>query len=312
MSVFDSYALPEPFRKWGGVLLAIAVSVGVFSAWASSGSINTTEEPAAEEAVVAEESEAAEEAESTAYVRAKDDFSNLQLYDVTKPVYDRYTVAQRQAKGLPTALPDLIPYTSEKVAYLTFDDGPDNKNTPAVLDILKQYGAVGTFYVVGTMVEANPEVLKRIFDEGHAIGNHTYSHDYKCLYSSPEAFLAELAHTDDLIYNVLGVRPFIVRAPGGTTGMFTEAFPPALKANGYVEHDWNVSTEDATYKRPTADMETHYVDAGTPPELNSAIVLMHSIGGKEETVKALPGIIQLLKEKGYRFGVVTPMTPAPW
>ena len=246
-------------------------------------------------------------------VFAEDDFSNLQLEDVRKPVYDRYTLAQRREKGLPTEFPEIVPYTKEKVAYLTFDDGPDNKNTPAILDILKNYGVPATFYVVGTMVEANPEVLKRIYEEGHAIGNHTYDHRYKDLYASPENFLAQLMHTEELIYNVIGVRPLITRAPGGTIGMFTDAFPPMLKANGYVEHDWNVCNEDATPKRPNAAMQLSYIDRQTQYELkdNMALVLMHCIGGKEETVSALPSIIMLLQGKGYRFGVVTPMTPQP-
>ncbi len=267
----------------------------------------------AEETVAVAEEEKAAVPESAFCVIANDDFSNLQLEDVKKPVYDRYTLAQRREKGLPTEFSEIVPYTQEKVAYLTFDDGPDNNNTPAVLDILKAYGVPATFYVVGYMAEANPDVLKRIYEEGHAIGNHTYDHDYWNLYASPDNFLTQLMYTDDIIYNIIGVRPLITRAPGGTVGMFTDEFPPALKANGYVEHDWNVCNEDATPKHPNAEMQISYIDQQTQYELkdNMALVLMHCGGGKEETVYALPAIIMLLQEKGYRFGVVTPMTPQP-
>ncbi|MBQ3971135.1 MAG: polysaccharide deacetylase [Selenomonadaceae bacterium] len=292
----------------GGALLAWGITEYRLSAMNAA-----AKDAGAKETVVAAEEEKAAVPEPAFCVIANDDFSNLQLEDVKKPVYDRYTLAQRREKGLPTELPEIVPYTREKVAYLTFDDGPDNKNTPAILDILKDYGVPATFYVAGTMVEANPDVLKRIYEEGHAIGNHTYDHDYDDLYTSPDHFLAQLMHTDDLIYNIIGVRPLITRAPGGTIGMFTDAFPPALKANGYVEHDWNVCNEDATPKRPNAEMQLSYIDQQTQYELkdNMALVLMHCIGGKEETVNALPGIIMLLQEKGYRFGVVTPMTPQP-
>ena len=173
--------------------------------------------------LVAVAKEEPEKPEPTTYILAKDDFSNLQSEDVKKPVYDRYTLAQRRAKGLPTQFPGIVPYTKEKVAYLTFDDGPDNKNTPAILDILKNYGVPATFYVVGTMVEENPEVLKRIFEEGHAIGNHTYSHDYNYLYASPDNFLADIMRTrfgvKDVVISYVG--PVIGAHSGpGTVALF--------------------------------------------------------------------------------------------
>ncbi|MBR0061843.1 MAG: polysaccharide deacetylase family protein, partial [Selenomonadaceae bacterium] len=119
------------------------------------------------------------------YILAADDFSNLQLDDPTIPVYDRYIIWERQEKGLPIVLPELEPYYGESTVYLTFDDGPDDKVTPQILDILKAEGVKATFYVCGNMVEANPSVLKRIFDEGHAIGNHSYNHRYDEIYKSP-------------------------------------------------------------------------------------------------------------------------------
>lgn len=243
-----------------------------------------------------------------------DDFSNVQPDDCKKPVFDLRTLAERKAKGLPTELPPITPYTKEKVAYLTFDDGPDAKNTPAILDILANYGVKATFFVTGTMCENNPDVLKRIFNEGHAIGNHSYSHDYNKLYASTDSFLAEITKTDEIIHSIVGVRPLNIRAPGGTIGMFTDEFWPMLKANGYVEHDWNVSTEDSTPERPSAARELEHVDNQTMNGVKdgAAIVLMHSTTGKENTVSALPSIIMLLQERGYTFGVVTPMTPQPW
>ena len=110
------------------------------------------------------------------YIVAADDLSNLQLNDPTIPVYDKYIIWERQEKGLPIILPELEPYEAESVVYLTFDDGPDDKITPQILDILKAEGVKATFYVCGNMVDAYPDVLKRIFNEGHAIGNHSYNH----------------------------------------------------------------------------------------------------------------------------------------
>ena len=154
-----------------------------------------------------------------AHVLAADDFSNLAPSMPDIPVFDRYTLAERREKGLPTTLPDIVPYREGKVAYLTFDDGPDAQNTPAVLDILKEAGVHATFYVTGRQAEAHPEVLQRIYAEGHAIGNHSYDHRYEKLYPDVNGFLAEMEKTDAVIQGIIGVRPLILRAPGGDEGL---------------------------------------------------------------------------------------------
>ena len=297
----------DKFAKVIGVLAVLVIFGGVAgAAWHAK--VRATEQP--------QEVEAEPGVESAAYTLAKGDYSNL-TYDnigVDRPVYDRYTLKQRLAKGLPTMLPALPHYTAEKVAYLTFDDGPDDVNTPAILDVLKAKGVHATFYVLGGMVEKNPAVLKRIFTEGHAIGNHSYDHDYERLYANKESFVEEMEQTDEAVFKVIGMRPFIIRAPGGTVGMFADDYYKHLNLLGYVEHDWNVLTEDATPEQPSAEQQIDYIDRRAAGHLkdNMALVLMHCNGGKEETVRALPGIIDNLKAKGYRFGVVTPITPQPW
>ena len=246
------------------------------------------------------------------YILANDDLSNLQLDDPSKPVYDKYILWERQEKNLPFTLPYLEPYNAESVVYLTFDDGPDNKVTPQILDILKAENVKATFYVCGNMVETYPDVLKRIFNEGHAIGNHSYNHRYNELYASPWAFMEQIIQTDNAIKNVIGVRPFIIRAPGGV-GMFNGDYWSMIDSCGYIEHDWNVLTEDATPSKPNASQQVNNVLkylGDNPPR--SVIILMHSNSDKQETVKALPEIIHFLRDWGYKFGVVTPMTPQPW
>ena len=260
-----------------------------------------------------DDSKPAEAKEGIDYILAADDLSNLQLADQTKPVYDKYIIWERQEKGLPIALPELEPYNAESTVYLTFDDGPDDKITPQILDILKAEGVKATFYVCGNMVETYPDVLKRIFNEGHAIGNHSYDHRYDQLYASPWSFMEQIIKTDNAIKNVIGVRPFIIRAPGGAGSMFTSNYWNMVADCGYVEHDWNALTEDATPSKPNASQQISNVlrNLGdTPPR--SVIVLMHCNSDKTETVKALPEIIHFLRDWGYKFGVVTPMTPQPW
>ena len=251
--------------------------------------------------------------QSDKFVTADKDFSNLQLAEYNKPVYDAYGYWQRKEKGMATTLPDLQPYYGEHIVYLTFDDGPDDKNTPQILDILKNENVPATFYVVGKMVERYPEVLKRIFNEGHAIGNHSYNHNYNELYTSPWDFISQFQHTDDIIMEQIGVRPMIIRAPGGTAGAFNADYWEMVKASGYVEHDWNVLTRDAESGGKTAAEQIENVKGQMANnDLKSVILLMHSTAAKDSTVEALPDIIHFLKERGYTFGVVTPMTPQPW
>ncbi len=246
---------------------------------------------------------------------ANDDFSNLETATPTQPVYDRHTIAERKKLGLPLVLPSIKPYKEDKIVYLTFDDGPDDKNTPAILDLLKKADIKATFFVLGQKAALYPDMIKRMYAEGHAIGNHSYDHDYKKLYISSAAYINQMQQTDDILFSILGVRPLITRAPGGTTGHFTHAFTSALVKNGYLEYGWNISTADAAPNHPIAqdfiDNVISQIDA-RPFLATHAIILMHSSSNHEETVKALPAIIKTFKDRGYTFGVITPMTPSAW
>lgn len=268
-------------------------------------------EEAAVDSGAAAQAEAQAQAEPARLIASKD-FKNVEG-NLFLPVFDEYTAEERRVNGLPLTLPSALP-AEEKIACLTFDDGPDTVNTPAVLDILKENGVIATFYVTGAHAEANPNVVKRIYAEGHAIGNHSYDHDYTKLYVSPETFLSQIEWTDDVIKSIIGVRPLIVRAPGGTVGNFNAAYFSTMRGNGYAWHDWNVSSADAAPGHPVAQDFIDNIDGQTqgPNAPTCAIILMHSSEGHEETVKALPEIIRILKERGYKFAPVTPVTPRPW
>ena len=104
---------------------------------------------------------------------------------------------------------------NRKIAYLTFDDGP-SINTGKILDILKRYDIKATFFVVGRSDDNSKNLYKRIVKEGHAIGNHTYSHEYKTLYSSEENFLSDFKKLEHHIYDITGIKMDIMRFPGGS------------------------------------------------------------------------------------------------
>ncbi len=240
----------------------------------------------------------------------------LPAVDNDLPVYDRYTVQQRKDKGLPLTYGTTRDYYyGDHVAYLTFDDGPNKENTTKILKILKDEQIHATFFLTGNNVERYPDVVKAIYESGNAIGIHSYSHDYKKIYASPQAYMDEVDKTAGLIYDVIHVRPVISRAPGGTSGHFTKAFWQALNQEGYIEVGWNSLTGDADGTGKTAGKEVENIKKQLVlrPYLHShLVILMHDASGHQATVEALPELIKLLKSQGYTFRVVTTAIPPSW
>lgn len=192
--------------------------------------------------------------------------------------------------------------TSDKVVYLSFDDGP-GKHTSEVLNILRNEDVPATFYVLGEHAERMPGMIKRIVSEGHALGNHTYNHEYNELYRNFETFWQQIKRTEDIINNIVGFRPALVRAPGGTYGHFDQTYFDLLKKGGYAVMDWNVDSGDSKRRNvPASDIVARATDV--PAGMSSAVVLMHDGGAHAETVKALPDIIQYYKQQGYHFEVM--------
>ena len=244
-----------------------------------------------------------------------EDFT-LPAVDNDLPVYDRYTVQQRKDKGLPLTYGTTRDYYyGDHVAYLTFDDGPNKENTTKILKILKDEQIHATFFLTGNNVERYPDVVKAIYESGNAIGIHSYSHDYKKIYASPQAYMDEVDKMAGLIYDVIHVRPVISRAPGGTSGHFTKAFWQALNQEGYIEVGWNSLTGDADGTGKTAGKEVENIKKQLVlrPYLHShLVILMHDASGHQATVEALPELIKLLKSQGYTFRVVTTAIPPSW
>lgn len=143
-------------------------------------------------------------------------------------------------------------YFEPKTMYLTFDDGPTAENTVRVLDVLKERGIRATFFVVGENVEKNPEVAKRIVEEGHVIGIHCYSHDYGKIYESVESYLEDFEKAYQVVYEVTGVKPQLFRFPGGSINSYNQEIYgeiiDKMTEKGFIYYDWNASLEDAVKK----------------------------------------------------------------
>ncbi|WP_435923942.1 polysaccharide deacetylase family protein [Paenibacillus sp. DYY-L-2] len=191
----------------------------------------------------------------------------------------------------------------EKIVYLTFDDGP-SKLTDEVLSILEKEGIKATFFVLGEQAQKYPEVIRRISEAGHAIGNHTYDHEYDDLYSSFPRFWDQIKRTEEILREITGERPSMVRAPGGTYGHFDQTYFDLLEQGGYKVFDWNVDSGDSKRKGvPAAEI----VKNATAEKLaNEMIVLLHDGTGHEGSVKALPEIIRFYKKHGYAFKSLSP------
>ncbi len=198
-------------------------------------------------------------------------------------------------------------YSSDtKRAFLTFDDGPSS-NTNQILDILNERGIKATFFVLGSNVEKNPEMVKRMYDEGHFIANHGYSHVYETIYQSPQAVLDEYNRCNQVVRDAIGEQEYnshLFRFPGGLVGgKYADIKNQAndlLLQNDIVHVDWNALNGDSETTSPTIEYEVQRIQE-TVGDKQSVVILMHDAQAKTVTVEALPTIIDYLKEQGYEF-----------
>lgn len=199
-----------------------------------------------------------------------------------------------------------IYHSDTKRAFLTFDDGP-SAVTSKILDTLKQENIKASFFVLGSNVEARPEMVKRMYDEGHFIGIHGTSHVYSQIYQSPQSVLDEYNMCNEKIKNALGEQeynPHLFRFPGGLAGgKYAEVKAQAkeLLLQNNIEHvDWNALNGDAETNKLSSEFEMKRLQETTAGK-NSVVILMHDAQAKSVTADTLPQIISYLKEQGYEF-----------
>lgn len=195
---------------------------------------------------------------------------------------------------------------NEKIAYLTFDDGPSQAVTPLILDLLKEENIKVTFFVLGNNVDKYPELLKREYLEGHYIANHGYSHNYSKLYVSAENVLSEYEKTEKSIQKAIENNEYsshLFRFPGGYSGgkyaKIKKDAGKLLNENNISYIDWNVITGDAqganTKEKIMKNIQKYTNNKG------SIVVLMHDASNKILTYETLKDVINYLKDQGYTF-----------
>ncbi|SFK98610.1 Peptidoglycan/xylan/chitin deacetylase, PgdA/CDA1 family [Paenibacillus sp. 1_12] len=176
-----------------------------------------------------------------------------------------------------------------KVA-LTFDDGPDPVNTPAIIDSLKKYKVKGSFFFVGEMVKSYPEVVRHAYDNGNLVLNHSYKHD-NLTQKSQNQIQADLNQTDKAIEDIIGKKPALMRSPYGETD---EKVVAAATDTGHKIVLWSIDTLDWS-QRESQNITKNVIDNIR----NGDIILMHSTSRTSETAKAVPIIIEELQKRNY-------------
>lgn len=182
---------------------------------------------------------------------------------------------------------------------LTFDDGPQSVYTPQILDILKRYNIKATFFLIGKNVEVFPQLAKRIKDEGHLIGNHTYDHPDLRLQTRNQ-IKQQIQKAEKAIIDATGVKPYLFRSPYGSDNnlVLQEA-----ENSGYTIIEWSVSGLNGRHDAPYNKIVKRVVDSIQ----NGSIILLHdgnrlsSRTDRSQIVKALHIIIETLQKKGYQF-----------
>ena len=201
--------------------------------------------------------------------------------------------------------------TEEKTVFLTFDDGP-SRNTGKVLDILKEYNIKATFFVIGmNLTEDGILYLKRAVEEGHIIGLHTESHDYKQLYSSLTGFLTDYHKLSERLIEVLGECPALFRFPGGSYNRYAKETKDEIKEEmerrGFIYFDWNVSGEDSVGTPTAYSIQSNIFPAVY--EQKQPVILLHDSASTALTVEVLPVIIEELQKAGYSFDTLNHREP---
>lgn len=190
---------------------------------------------------------------------------------------------------------------TRKVVYLTLDDGP-SKYSDKIMNLLKNYNIQATFFMLGCNMGQYPNAVKRMVKEGHYPGLHSMTHDYNKLYGSGESanFIAEFKEAQRIVENLTGSKPTLIRAPYGSAPQIDKLFRKGIAAAGFRMWDWTLDPLDWNVEgRPHLIVER--VKAGLTEDVE--VILLHE---RQQTLDALPAIIDYVRSRGYEFEVYDP------
>jgi peptidoglycan-N-acetylglucosamine deacetylase len=187
---------------------------------------------------------------------------------------------------------------------LTFDDGPDPTDTPKLLDILREKGVKATFFVIGKRADQHPEVVRRAWDEGHLIANHTWSHYPLFCFLTPRRLRAEIDRGSESIRRICGFRPRLFRSP---VGLRHPLLAPYLEDAGLEYISWSIRTRD-TLTGNSSLLARRILSKAASGD----IILLHDRlpGGTAAMLEVLPRVIDELREHGFQFVLAGPREDA--
>jgi peptidoglycan/xylan/chitin deacetylase (PgdA/CDA1 family) len=180
--------------------------------------------------------------------------------------------------------------TDERIIALTFDDGPDPARTKRILDILKDNEVEAAFFCIGHNIPGNEQILKRIIEEGHMIGNHSYSHDRLFDLFSPDKMLSDIRKMSRICSEVTGLSPRFFRPPFGVTNPHLKR---AVMRAGFISIGWSIRSYDTVIKK--ADRLQNKLLRTLKP---GAIVLLHDTS--DSSLQMLPALLNNIRRMGYR------------
>lgn len=234
------------------------------------------------------------------YYQVEDQYGNKRVYTRIVEVLSQYD--NREAKQ-----------DNVKTCYLTFDDGP-SVNTGEVLKILEEYQIKATFFVTGTSPK-DFHYIKEAYEQGHTIGLHSYSHDYEYIYSSLKNYISDLNKIKEVVYEQTGQYTTFLRFPGGSSNLVSKKYNVGIMARltrkvidlGYQYYDWTCINGDGEGIKTVDGLIQKAIEEINGQE--DIMFLMHDSASCENTVKALPTILDELIEQGYQFEVVDQYSP---
>jgi len=180
--------------------------------------------------------------------------------------------------------------------YLTFDDGPNPVHTPQILDILARYNAKATFFVLGSQVDAHPEILQRIINEGHAVGNHTYRHE-ALPRESNEVVIETLTSTNAALARAIGRTSTCMRPPYGALDERTYGL---VQSQGFTVSMWEVDSDDWKHT------DAYTIAAGVlrDTDLGDRVLMHDGPANRGPTVAALESVLSVLSQRGVTFAAL--------
>lgn len=192
-------------------------------------------------------------------------------------------------------------FEDEKTVYITFDDGP-NENTEEILQVLNQYGAKASFFMLEPNMNKHSEAVRQMVEEGHSVGLHGVTHDVSEVYQSSESVVGEMLTAQSTLESITGIRSELIRVPYGSVPNMKPEYLKAVKREGFSLWDWNVDSED--WKYHSGEYVQNVMDqlASYAYENQPKVILMHE---KPATLAYLDSLLQKLTDQGYNMEALT-------